>query len=141
MWKGTDPAKWAQEQIAKLAQLQREAALELANEMATGTKSGGRVIEDTGNLKNSVRISARPITVAAPDAKFSKPNLSAVNKLELGGTIHVGWRVPYAHLVNYGRAVEEGSTGKLIAQGGAGFAEAIAANWPAIVERAAKKVQ
>lgn len=140
-WQGVDPAQWAREQKEKLAQIKREVVFELASEMATGRKGGGFVPEDTGNLVNSVTISAQPIRVAAENTKFAKPVISIIKSLDLPDTVHLGWRAPYAHGINYGRGVVAKGTGKTIAQGGAGFAEGIAAKFPAIVARAVQKIE
>ena len=62
-----------------------------------------------------------------------------VANIKPGDTVYIGYQAKYSRRLNYG-FVGTDSLGRTYNQSGYGFAEAAAAQWPAIVARQAAKM-
>lgn len=136
-WEGVDPSKWAGATTGGLTALLRNSVQELAKVASTTIPNGGRVPVKTGNLARSVVVDNKPPQVIEGLAKgdFSL----GVAAIKPGDTIYIGWQAKYSRRLNYG-FVGADSLGRTYNQAGYGFAEATAAQWPAIVAREAGKI-
>ncbi|WP_053554195.1 hypothetical protein [Sphingopyxis sp. 113P3] len=94
----------------------------------------------SGNLAKSVVVDDKPPKRGEPDQKHEPEDFQlGVTKLVPGGEAYVGWQAIYSARVNYG-FVGEDSLGRTYNQSGNGFAERVAAKWPAIVKEQAAKM-
>jgi hypothetical protein len=136
-WTGTDPSVWGGRTVAGLTALLRNSVQELAREASTTIPNGGRVPVKTGNLARSVVVDNKPPQTIEGLAKgdFSL----GIANIKPGDTIYIGWQAAYSRRLNYG-FVGADSLGRVFNQSGYGFAEATAAQWPAIVARNAAKM-
>ena len=137
-WSGVDPAKWAGNlSTVGLTALLRNSVQALAKEAGNTIPNGGRVPVKTGNLARSVVIDNKPpqIIEGLATGDYSL-GLAAIKP---GDTIYLGWTAAYARRQNYGY-VGTDSLGRAYNTSGYGFAEAAAAQWPAIVAREAAKI-
>jgi hypothetical protein len=136
-WEDVDPAQWAGVSSQGLTALLQNSVQTLAAEAAKTIPNGGRVPVKTGNLARSVVVDNKPPTVIDGLAKgdFS---LGLAN-IKPGDTIYIGWQAKYSRRLNYG-FVGTDSLGRAYNQAGYGFAEAAAAQWPAIVAAQAAKL-
>lgn len=138
-WTGIDPARWAGISEAILTGVLRNSVQGLANEAAKTIPNGGRVPVKTGNLARSVVVDNKPpqiIDVLATQQDFSL----GVAGIKPGDTIYIGYTARYSRRLNYGFTGTD-SLGRTYAQAGYGFAEATAAQWPAIVEAQASRLR
>jgi hypothetical protein len=137
-WTGTDPSVWGGRTKGGLTALLRNSVQDLASEAGRTIPNGGRVPVKTGNLARSVVVSkTRPniLLYGPPD-----PNaLSGIATINPGDPIFLGWQAAYSRRQNSGY-VGTDSLGRTYNQAGHGFAEATAAQWPAIVARNAAKM-
>ncbi|WP_293875567.1 hypothetical protein [Sphingomonas sp. UBA978] len=137
-WEGIDPAKWAAMSSQGLTALLRNSVQELAEVASATIPNGGRVPVKTGNLARSVVVDTKPpqtINVLATQQSFSL----GVANIKPGDTVYIGYQAKYSRRLNYG-FVGTDSLGRTYNQSGYGFAEAAAAQWPAIVARQAAKM-
>lgn len=137
-WQGFDPSKWAGVSTQGLTALLRNSVQALAREASTTIPNGGRVPVKTGNLARSVVVDTKPpqiINVLAKQQDFSL----GIADIKPGDTVYIGYTAAYSRRLNYG-FVGEDSLGRNYNQSGYGFAEAAAAQWPAIVAREAAKI-
>lgn len=136
-WEDVDPAQWAGVSSQGLTALLQNSVQTLAAEAAKTIPNGGRVPVKTGNLARSVVVDNKPPAVIDGLAKgdFS---LGLAN-IKPGDTIYIGWQAKYSRRLNYG-FVGTDSLGRAYNQAGYGFAEAAAAQWPAIVAAQAAKL-
>lgn len=137
-WTGADPSTWAGNTEGLLTALLRNSVQALAKEASTTVPNGGRVPVRTGNLARSVVVDTKPPQVIEG---LATGNYSlGIAAIRPGDTIYIGWQAKYARRVNYG-FVGADSLGRVYNQSGAGFAEAAAAKWPAIVASEAAKLR
>ncbi|SNT19586.1 HK97 gp10 family phage protein [Sphingopyxis indica] len=136
-WTGTDPSKWADQSDRMLTALLRNSVQALAKEASTTIPNGGRVPVRTGNLARSVVVDTKPPTVI--EGLATGDYSLGIAAIVPGEPIFIGWQARYARRVNYG-FVGVDSLGRSFNQSGAGFAEAAAAKWPAIVQAEAQKL-
>lgn len=136
-WSGTDPSAWAGGTVAGLTALLRNSVQELAQVAGTTIPNGGRVPVKTGNLARSVVVDNKPPQIIEGLAKGDYS--LGLAGLKPGDTIYIGWQAVYSRRMNYG-FVGADSLGRVYNQSGYGFAEATAAQWPAIVARQAAKM-
>jgi hypothetical protein len=136
-WSGTDPSAWAKSAAAGLTALLRNSVQELQREASTTVANGGRVPVKSGNLARSVIVDTKPPQVieGLATGNFSL-GIASINP---GDTIYIGWQAKYSRRVNNG-FVGTDSLGRVYNQPGAGFAEATAAKWPAILAAQAAKM-
>jgi len=137
-WEGVDPSKWAGVSTQGLTALLRNSVQALATEAGKTIPNGGRVPVKTGNLGRSVVVSNKPpqvIDVLAKQQNFSL----GVAEIKPGDTVYIGYTAKYSRRLNYGFTGED-SLGRSYNQAGYGFAEAAAAQWPAIVKAQAAKM-
>ncbi len=140
-WQGIDPSTWSGLTTQGMTALLRNSIQELASEASKTIPNGGNVPVKTGNLARSVVIDTKPPKVdddgvihkAAPDFSLG------VAEIKPGDTVYIGWQARYSRRQNYG-FVGDDSLGRTYNQAGYGFAEATAAQWPAIVIRQAAKM-
>lgn len=139
-WTGTDPAKWAQEQIRKLQAVPQVVADEMANTMAQYVDAGGLTPLDTGNLSRSVTISFAPVK-RDPDGYHApqRQDFDGTARQWKGGDIYIAYRAAYAHRVNYG-FVGADSLGRTYNQSGRAFLEGYVAQFPQVVVRAVERL-
>ncbi|MCW5733488.1 MAG: hypothetical protein KIS73_05155 [Enhydrobacter sp.] len=101
-------------------------ALRRLIEEATRPQSeGGHMPVETGSLRNSVAVSFAPVTYNFITKKFRDPSdavNNAIANVEIGETVYIGFRAPYAHK----------------AEAEFGFARLAAQRWPFIVKEAAQ---
>jgi len=139
-WEGIDPAKWAGGTVAGLTALLRNSVQELAEVAATTIPNGGRVPVKSGNLGRSVIVDDKPPVMGEPGQMYAAADLAlGVSKLVPGKDAFIGWQANYSLRQNYG-FVGTDSLGRVYNQSGYGFAEATAAQWPAIVAAQAEKI-
>ncbi|SMC97174.1 hypothetical protein [Novosphingobium sp. B1] len=133
-WSGKNPSDWAEQTDRLLTALLRNSVQDLAQVAAKTIPEGGNVPVKTGNLARSVVVDNKPPTVieglATGDYSLGIANIKP------GETVYVGWQAAYSRRMNYG-FVGADSLGRVYNQAGFGFAEAAAAQWPAIVARQA----
>lgn len=141
VWTGTDPRKWVEEKKERLQATYRQSIDDLATEMGRTRTNGGRLPHDTGNLMRSLLAStAGPVRKGGPGEKYAGQDVGLVTtSLTLDQDIWLGWQADYAHRLNYGFTGED-KAGRLYAQAGAHFLEAALAQWPNIVNNAARKI-
>ena len=111
----------------------------LGEELSKTTREGGRVPFQTGNLANSLlaSTSAMPPTSEGP---FTGSNVGLVAAtLKATQFVYLGYQARYARRVNNGM-VGADSLGRVYNQEGAHFVEGAVAEWPNIVNRAAREV-
>lgn len=118
-----DVADWEKKCERQQAAVQHEALRLLDAEIFDGTP------EVTGNLRNSRAVSTLgPVTVDWRTKKFRDPSDTIDNAIagsEVGQTVHLGFRAPYAHKVEPKYAMM-----RLAAQ-----------HWPMVVAEAARVVK
>ncbi len=137
-WTGTDPSSWAGNTQALLTALLRNSVQELAVVASTTVEEGGRVPVKFGHLSRSVVIDNKPPQII--DVLPTKQDFSlGVADIQPGEPVYIGWTMNYARRQNFG-FVGTDSLGRQYNQSGFGFAEAAAAQWPAIVVREAAKL-
>jgi hypothetical protein len=90
-------ADWEKKCAVQQAAVQHEALRLLDGEILDGTP------EVTGNLRNSRSVSTLgPVTIDWSTKKFRDPSDTIDNTIagsEVGQTVHVGFRAPYAHRI------------------------------------------
>lgn len=133
-WQGTDPSAWAERTKKLMTALLRNSVQTLAQEASRTRREGGNVPVFSGNLARSVVVSNTPPDADAPDVEYEvqRDISGGLADIEPGEPVYIGWTPIYAARVNYG-FVGTDSLGRQYNQAGAGFAEATAAKWPAIV--------
>lgn len=136
-WSGTDPTAWAGNTGALLTALLRNSVQALAEVASTTIPNGGRVPVKTGNLARSVVVDNKPPQII--DGLATGDYSLGIASIVPGETIFLGWQAKYSKRVNYG-FVGADSLGRVFNQSGAGFAEATAAQWPAILKAEAQKL-
>jgi hypothetical protein len=140
-WTGTDPAAWSGKSAERLTALLRNSVQELAVAASKTVNEGGRVPHKTGNLSRSVIVDTKEPQRDADGVKHEAPqdfSLGVAN-IDPGDTVWIGWQAIYSARMNYG-FVGEDSLGRTYNFSGFGFAEAAAAQWPAIVAAEAAKL-
>lgn len=137
-WQGVDPSKWAGDlSTTGLTALLRNSVQALAKVASTTIPNGGRVPVKTGNLARSVVVDNQPPRVI--EGLATGDYSLGIANIRLGETVYIGWQAVYARRMNYG-FVGTDSLGRNYNQAGFGFAEAAAAQWPAIVQEQATKL-
>lgn len=136
-WSGVNPSAWAENGEKLLTALLRNSVQALHKEAGKTISNGGRVPVVSGNLGRSAVIDNKPPVVASElgSGQFSL----GLADIKPGDTIYIGWTAAYSRRVNYGFTGAD-SLGRVYNQAGAGFAEATAAQWPAIVKAEATKL-
>lgn len=96
-------AGWTEKTEALQTDVLHQSVRQLVDETTTAKDAGGHMPVLTGNLRNSVAVSAlAPITFDFRTKKFRNP-ADAVNNaiagIEVGKPAWVGFRAPYAHKI------------------------------------------
>lgn len=133
-WSGIDPSAWSENTDKLLTALLRNSVQKL------GEAAAGEVPVVTSNLARSVVIDDKPPKRGEPDQKFTSQDfVLGVSKIVPGGEAYVGWQAIYSARVNYGFTGMD-SLGRNYNQSGNGFAERVAAQWPAILKAEAARL-
>ena len=136
-WSGNDPSKWAANAKAMLTTLVQNSVEALEKEASATIPNGGRVPVKFGYLARSFVVSLTPPSVAGEGS--GNVASTPIADIKPGDVVYLGWTAIYAKRANYG-FVGTDSLGRTFNQQGYGFAEAAAAQWPAIVLREAQKI-
>ena len=153
-WTGTDPVAWAMRQRDNVQNLLPRVVVAMAQLMARTIPEGGRLPIDTGNLRNSVTISAtgRP-NRGSGELTYSRQDFVSASQAVIGtGEAWIVWRAVYAHRMNYGFVGVDslgryyGSAQAVITTGysnraGYGFHEATMAQFPSVVSGVVKAMK
>ncbi|ALJ12638.1 hypothetical protein [Sphingopyxis macrogoltabida] len=133
-WTGINPAAWAENAEKRMTALLKNSVQKL------GEAAAAEVPVRSGNLARSVVIDDKPPKRGEPDQKFTAQDfVLGVSKLVPGGEAYVGWQAIYSARVNYGFKGED-SLGRTYNQSANGFAERVAAKWPAILKAEAARL-
>lgn len=132
--------KWAVQSEDRMTAVRRRAIELLAEEMAKTKPDGGKVPFLTGNLARSLLASTQgmPRTSTTLSSGSNVGLLTAT--LSIRQDIWLGYQANYARRMNYG-FVGADSLGRVYNQTGNHFLEDAIAQWPALVNKAAKELQ
>ena len=131
---------WAKATEKRTEAVYRRSVELLAEEMTRTKANGGRVPVDTGNLYRSLLASTAgmPKTAEGPFPGFDIGAVTA--SLKLNQPVWLGYQAAYAARRNFG-FVGTDSLGRKHNEGGDHFVEGAIAQWPQLVDQAAKEVE
>lgn len=119
---------WARATKARMDAVVRGSAQEVARIAQTPEAKGGRMVVDTGFLRNSFQSSLNGSTALTGPESY----VMVAARMEAGDVAEFGWSAVYGRRVNYG-FVGTDSKGRTYNQQGKHFLEGATMQWPSIV--------
>lgn len=128
---------WIKDTLEASHQVQHEAVQGFVDTLQ------GNMPNESGNLRNSVVVSATPIAIGDHPADTQFPdrraeNAAVIQNMQPDGHIYVGVQSPYTLKDNYG-STGTGADGKFTVRPGKFWSERTVAAWRGIVRSVAKK--
>lgn len=119
---------WARATQERMNAVVRGSAQEVCRIAQTPVSKGGRMVVDTGFLRNSFQSSLNGSTSLTGGDSY----VLVAASMEAGDVAEFGWTAAYARRINYGFTGQD-SKGRTYNQQGAHFLEGAAAEWQNIV--------